>query len=235
MASDWIKLEKTTVDKPEVHQMAAELSLDPDTVVGKLIRLWSWLDGVCSDGHATGVTQVTVDRITFCDGFAPALQKVGWLIATDVGYEVPKFERHMSKSAKKRALSNERKRRSREKSHTSSVTDVTVMRDQRREEKRNTPISPLGDYSVGFISFWKSYPRKIGKQAAWRSWQRQKLESIHDEIIQSVNKHIASAEWKKENGEFVPHPTTYLNQARWLDELQAEEQTIARPQGIQGS
>ena len=42
-----------------------------------------------------------------------------------------------------------------------------------------------------------------------------------------------SKEWKKENGKYIPHPTTWLNQKRWEDELndsheETEEERIKR-------
>jgi len=39
MAGDWIKLEHTTPDKPEVFAMADTLGIDPDAVTGKLCRV----------------------------------------------------------------------------------------------------------------------------------------------------------------------------------------------------
>ena len=44
MAGDWLKFEKVTMDKPEVFEMAGILGIDPDAVVGKLLRVWSWFD-----------------------------------------------------------------------------------------------------------------------------------------------------------------------------------------------
>jgi len=40
MAGDWIKVEHWTPDKPEIFRLADELEIDPDAVVGKLVRLW---------------------------------------------------------------------------------------------------------------------------------------------------------------------------------------------------
>ncbi len=40
MAGDWIKVQHVTPDKPEVWQIADRLDIDPDAVVGKLIRVW---------------------------------------------------------------------------------------------------------------------------------------------------------------------------------------------------
>jgi len=79
MAGDWIKLEIATPDKPEVFQMAEILDIDPDEVTGKLFRIWIWADQQTFDGNARGVTKMLLDRITNKQGFASALEKVGWI------------------------------------------------------------------------------------------------------------------------------------------------------------
>ena len=94
MAGDWIKIEHALPDKPEVVQMADMLDLDPDTVVGKLVRLWTWCDRQTVDGNALGVTEKFLDRITHQPGFSVALRKVGWLQARSGSLAIPRFDRH---------------------------------------------------------------------------------------------------------------------------------------------
>ncbi|WP_323660604.1 DnaT-like ssDNA-binding domain-containing protein [Pectobacterium versatile] len=112
MAYEWIKVEVITPDKPEIYQLAEILSIDPDSVLGKLIRLWSWADQQTIDGNANGnatsVTKNAIDRITFFPGFADALLQVGWLKTEGNTLMFPNFERHNGKSSKKRTLSNRR-------------------------------------------------------------------------------------------------------------------------------
>ena len=109
MADFWIKLEKNTPDKPEIFEMAEILSIDPDAVLGKLIRVWCWVDSNSSDGHIKSVTPVLIDRLTMSQGFADAMTQVGWLEENSI----PNFARHLGESAKKRAKDSERKRMSR--------------------------------------------------------------------------------------------------------------------------
>ena len=74
-------------------------------------------------------------------------------------------------------------------------------------------------FSAGFVSFWTAYPRKVGKLAAWKSWKRQRLDSHVSTICDSVADHLDNDEqWKRG---YVPHPTTYLNQGRWMDDCAA--------------
>lgn len=53
MAYEWIKIEVVTPDKPEIYQLAEILAIDPDAVLGKLIRIWAWADQQTIDGNAS--------------------------------------------------------------------------------------------------------------------------------------------------------------------------------------
>lgn len=73
----------------------------------------------------------------------------------------------------------------------------------------------MSDYSDEFEQFWSAYPKKTGKGAAWSSWKKQKPE-IHS-ILSTLSWQTKSTQWTKDNGQFIPMPTTYLNQRRWED------------------
>ncbi len=154
MASNWIKLEVITPDKPEIFRLAEILNIDPDAALGKVIRFWAWADQQMIDGNADcnarGVTKSAIDRITFMAGFADALIQVGWLIENDGGLSLPNFERHNGKSSKKRAVTNERVTKIRElkrKGNAASVTqtDQKALPEEEEEEDINTdlPLNPL--------------------------------------------------------------------------------------------
>jgi len=79
-------------------------------------------------------------------------------------------------------------------------------------------------YSAAFTAFWSEYPRKIGKGAAWKVWKREKLDKLVEVIVQSVKDHLELDEqWTKDGGQFIPHPSTFLNQSRWEDEFDNKE------------
>ncbi len=73
-------------------------------------------------------------------------------------------------------------------------------------------------YSKGFCSFWFHYPKKTGKDKAWGSWQKRKLESLTDTIVQKVNEQKTWRQWVIDDGRYIPNPMTYLNEGRWKDE-----------------
>jgi DNA-binding transcriptional ArsR family regulator len=72
-----------------------------------------------------------------------------------------------------------------------------------------------------FDSFWSVYPKKAGKQAARKAWNKLKPS---DEIVQliaiNLKARLDAGEW--EDTQFVPHASTYLNGARWEDEVETK-------------
>jgi hypothetical protein len=139
MAGDWIKLQKDTPDKPEVLAIASRMNLDPDAVVGKLVRIWSWFDTHTVDGNAISVTYSLLDRLAGISGFAEQMTFVGWLNQDGHVLTLPNFTYHNGETAKKRALGKNRQEKHRSNdesnaiSNASSVTNLSL--EKRREEK----------------------------------------------------------------------------------------------------
>lgn len=104
MAGDWIKMRHDLFDDPSVVRIARIVSLDRDTVVGKLYRLWAWADRHTTDGKVCDVGPDFVDDLLACPGFADAMKACGWLEVTGECFAFPKFDRHNGKSAKRRAM-----------------------------------------------------------------------------------------------------------------------------------
>ncbi|QHF50051.1 DnaT-like ssDNA-binding domain-containing protein [Pseudomonas sp. S49] len=108
MAGDWIKFELTTLDKPEVCQIADLADIDPDAVVGKLMRVWGWFDQQTEKGNAPSVSKKLLDRLVGVTGFCEHMKSVGWMIEEDCVIGLPHFERHNGKTAKNRLLTAKR-------------------------------------------------------------------------------------------------------------------------------
>lgn len=86
-------------------------------------------------------------------------------------------------------------------------------------EKKRTTNQPKG-----FDTFWSAYPKKVGKGAAEKSWQKNKPPL--EEVLVAIEKQKQTDQWKKENGQFIPNPATWLNQKRWEDEVVATNNTM---------
>lgn len=79
---------------------------------------------------------------------------------------------------------------------------------------------PLLLATTHFEKFWQLYPRKVNKPGALAAWHRQCCDTTVQEVCLHLRQQAGSADWQKEGGKFIPHPTTYLNQRRWEELIQ---------------
>ncbi|WP_025126452.1 hypothetical protein [Pseudomonas sp. PH1b] len=71
-----------------------------------------------------------------------------------------------------------------------------------------------------FPKFWKLYPRKVGKDKAEKAWTKLKVnQALYDLMISALAKQVLTPDWTKDKGQFIPHPSTWLNGKRWEDEI----------------
>lgn len=72
-----------------------------------------------------------------------------------------------------------------------------------------------------FEQFWKQYPNKKAKSVALKSFAKLNVgDDLLATILNGLNKYKKTEQWKQQNGRFIPHPSTWLNQRRWEDEIQ---------------
>jgi len=81
-------------------------------------------------------------------------------------------------------------------------------------------------YTSDFISFWNSYPKRIGKKATLKAWMKAKDKPLIDYILSKINQQKESDQWKKDNGQYIPNPSTWINQGRWDDEISIPKEKL---------
>ena len=104
--------------------------------------------------------------------------------------------------------------------------------DIKPDINNNPPISPQGDKpedktesdpdlnTQRFESFWRMYPKKKDKQNAKKAWDKLKVDGeLYNTIMRGLVLHCKTKEWLKENGDYIPYPSTWLNGRRWEDEV----------------
>lgn len=69
-----------------------------------------------------------------------------------------------------------------------------------------------------FDQFWAAYPKKTGKKAALKAFQNAQNRPRIDDLLEAVRRACLSESWRKDGGQFIPNPATWLNQGRWDDE-----------------
>jgi hypothetical protein len=103
--------------------------------------------------------------------------------------------------------------------YSSSHDDEENIHCLRNKKRDNLPWKQEPE---DFQGFWKAYPRKVSKVDARRLWQKlQPTPELVDEILRALEIHKQSEQWK--NRQYIPHPSTWLKQRRWEDEVVRQE------------
>lgn len=86
-------------------------------------------------------------------------------------------------------------------------------------ESGNKNTGVHGTDSSGFDAFWKAYPRKVGKLAARRAWNKIRPgKELAAAIVNAIDRQKGQSQWRKDGGQYIPNPATWLNEGRWDDE-----------------
>ena len=70
-----------------------------------------------------------------------------------------------------------------------------------------------------FERFWTAYPRKVGKGRAEKLFVRLKPDHrLLDTMLTAIEQAKGSEQWQRDQGRYIPNPSTWLGQRRWEDE-----------------
>lgn len=229
--------------KPPAFQLyAADFFMDTAdwtcVQVGAYIRLllYEWINGALPSGVSDLARIANIDRRTMAKMWTQKLAK--------------KFQLNEAKMLVNPRLEDERRkqREHREKQEKSGRKGGLKTQEKRRKESSEpssepssenkplqssyiiTPIVPLkrgqskSVYADGFLEFWKAYPNKSGKDAAWRMWEKRKKKGTLPPL-ETILKAIEDQKAWRDNaapGDFRPewkNPATWINQGCWADEV----------------
>jgi hypothetical protein len=232
----------TLFTHPKLRRLAHTLRLSAPAALGHLEYLWHVAN---ESGEPTIGDSIDVELAAGWDGepgaFTNAAAEVGFLdVNTDGIYTIHDYWHHAPEYV--------RKRRDREAERTKkydgqyppksarhpapAVSDRSVTG---RCPENGAPPSPSpspspnkkktlsADDGLGlgpFERFWAAYPRKVKRAKAQEAWD--KLDPSPDlvaAIMTGLERAKRSKDWTKDNGDFIPHPTTWINGRRWEDEV----------------
>lgn len=140
MAGDWIKMRADLHTHPKVVRISSALRADRLRTVGALHAVWCLFDAHSTDGTLEGYTPEAIDDLIGWPGFAAAMQAVEWLEVSEDFVSLPRFDEHNGKSAKRRAMETERKRRERVAETSGNVSASDADKKRTREEKRREEV-----------------------------------------------------------------------------------------------
>ncbi|MGN0608364.1 MAG: hypothetical protein ACI4J6_04120 [Oscillospiraceae bacterium] len=114
---------------------------------------------------------------------------------------------------------------------TERLEAVQVKADKPAAEKKQSakPAASKGKASEKYFNeFWSEYPKKRSKQAALNAWKRLAPDKeLHTKIMAALWQQKSSAEWKREGGQFIPYPATWLNHGCWNDEMTVQTEAAS--------
>lgn len=87
--------------------------------------------------------------------------------------------------------------------------------EQNRTDKKRIEQNRVAQ----FEHLWNAYPNKKSKKKAMDIWAKiNPSDKLFEKIMAGLERAKQSKQWLKDDGQFIPHPTTWLNQERWNDE-----------------
>lgn len=76
----------------------------------------------------------------------------------------------------------------------------------------------LTDFNI----FYAAYPKKKSRGQAEKTWNKISPDNdLLKEILSGIERARETEDWIKDNGKFIPHPSTWLNAKGWEDEAVA--------------
>jgi len=84
----------------------------------------------------------------------------------------------------------------------------------------SSSLIPSSVPNVPFERFYEKYPKKKAKEDARKKWNTLKIdEELFAKMIAALELQKECDDWKKNNGQYIPLPATWLNGRRWQDEI----------------
>jgi Helix-turn-helix domain len=88
---------------------------------------------------------------------------------------------------------------------------------------------------AAFDRFWSVYPKKRNKGDAWKAWRALKPgEDLVIAIVAAVARAKESVQWRKDAGQFIPYPATWLRARGWEDEEHVDVVPLTEHRGEKG-
>jgi hypothetical protein len=83
------------------------------------------------------------------------------------------------------------------------------------------PNPPKGDWTLrACFFFWECYPLKVKKPKALAAFMKPKPDqALLDRMLEAIEGQKQSRAWRKDNGQFIPHPATWLADRQWEDSI----------------
>ncbi|WP_050697709.1 DUF4373 domain-containing protein [Anaeromassilibacillus senegalensis] len=97
--------------------------------------------------------------------------------------------------------------------------------NETREQPSTTPAQER------FLRFWSAYPKRVGKGYAEKIFTKLNPDdTLLAAMLSAIEKAKRSEQWQRDKGQYIPNPSTWLNQTRWEDELPGDVEAPEDPE-----
>ena len=138
-------------DDPRIAKICDITNKPEREVIGGLYWIWSMADDQSTDGRLEGLSLGAIDRKTGLKGLGAALVKIGWILESEDGVEIARFDEHNGASAKRRSTEAKRMQFVRKPKDSCAQSMRTESEHHAQLDKNridNTPIVPTGDMEL---------------------------------------------------------------------------------------
>lgn len=220
----WFKIDDSFYDHPKTFDA-------PDCAVALWVRAGTWSARNLTDGFVpTGLPA------RLCDDHDTAVRELlrrGLWDRTGGGYKFHDWKDYQPSGDQLAALKSKRAEAGRlgglakaakqdPGNRLASASGVAKQnpaptRPDPKESSSNSLTQP-----DGFDEFWAAYPRHVAKAAAVRAYAKARKAALAGEIVKGAHALAERCYAEQTDQKYIPHPATWLNQARWNDHLEAK-------------
>ena len=138
-------------------------------------------------------------------------------------YEM-KGEKGTEKGVKNDRKTTQETENEKEKSSKREKVKEKEIKKNIKNVKNKTPLYPPGDDEEELFNlFWQSYPKRIGRIYAKRCFDKiNPSKELVDAMLEAIKAQRKSEMWQRDKGQYIPNPSTWLNQRRWEDNLSVD-------------
>lgn len=244
----WIESHQEVGRHPKTKKLARLLGISLPAAVGHLHYFWWWALDFAQDGLLDKFDHYDLADAMQWDGdpdlLVESLISSGYIDDTEDGLVIHDWGEYAGKLLERRAKDRARKRAAAEAAGVpqsfrrnsdgkgketegtpsgSFVTNQPTITNHNQPTNSNRTNQPTGEAQAlqeeRFAEFWRAYPKKVGKAACLKIWKKLKpTKELHACILSALEEQKHSEQWRKQGGQYIPNPSTWLNQGRWDDE-----------------
>lgn len=250
----WFQVQVELITHPKTTRLRKQLKCSQGEAAGIILGLFTWgvehatKEGffICEDEEDFGsyLQYVNAGTRLTPEGMVEGLKETGWLDITASGpriHDWDTWQAALYKAKERRESDAARKRETRRNKPLGQLPDASKdenvdipqdcppdsPKDDPKEEAEGPPSAPgPPKYTPAFETFWKAYPRMVGKGEAYKKYKARRNDGYSDaELLEAAKNYANQCRKLSTQKEYIKHPKTFLSDSLpFLDYLPKREQ-----------